>query len=239
MTNAIEIKQLTYRKNMKKILSDVDLTIATGRVVGLLGENGAGKTTLMRLIADIAKGARGTLTVNGETTGTKRRASVSFTESLQGFRPSMKLREVRDFYALVYPDFSAKKYLDLITFLQIDDDLQLSQLSKGTREKFIIALTLAREASVYLLDEPFSGIDSMSRKRIISSIIKWKQPDATMVISDHYVTEIAPLLDEVVVIKDQTICAHKSSEAIRQEFGIGVEAFYESLYEGDIQDDDL
>jgi len=237
--NAIEITDLTYRKTYKRILHNVNLQITPGKVVGLLGANGAGKTTLMRLLADVAKGYHGTIRIKQVTQGKRRRSLVSFTEHLQGFRPNQKLREIRDFYALAYPDFSAKKYLDLITFLQVDDDLALNQLSKGMREKFIIALTLARQAAVYLLDEPFSGIDSMSRKRIISSIIKWKQPDATLVISDHYVTEIAPLLDEVVIIKDQTVWAHKSSEAIRQSFGIGVEAFYESIYEGDIQNDEL
>lgn len=239
MTTAIAVSQLTYRKNYHTILDQVNLTIESGKVVGLLGENGAGKTTLMRLLADIAKGYRGTIAINGVTVGPQRRGLVSFSEALQGFRPNQKLSAVRDFYAAVYPDFVAKKYLDLVTFLQIDDDLQLNQLSKGMREKFIIALTLARDAAVYLLDEPFSGIDSMSRKRIIGSIVRWKRPEATMLISDHYVTEIAPLLDEVVVIKDRTIVAHKSSDAIREEFGIGVEAFYESIYEGDITNDQL
>lgn len=239
MQNAIEITDLSYRKNTKTILSAVNLQLAPGKIVGLLGENGAGKTTLMRLIAGVAKNAKGTIAVHGEARQAPRRAFVSFSEALQGFRPADKLSQIRDFYALVYPDFSAKKYLDLITFLQIDDDQRLSTLSKGTREKFIIALTLSREAAVYLLDEPFSGIDSMSRKRIISSIIKWKQDSATMVISDHYVSEIAALLDEVVIVKDHTICTHKSSDQIRSEFGLGIEAFYESVYEGDIHDDEL
>jgi len=239
MTTALEITDLSYRKNQKTILKDVNLQIGAGKIVGLLGENGAGKTTLMRLIASVAKGEHGTIAVKQATTGVERRGLVSFSEALQGFRPGEKLSQIRDFYATVYPDFSAKKYLDLITFLQIDDDQKLATLSKGTREKFIIALTLSREAAVYLLDEPFSGIDSMSRKRIISSIIKWKQDDATMIISDHYVTEIAALLDEVVIVKDQTIFAHLSSEAIRSKFGLGIEAFYESVYGGDIQHDQL
>lgn len=239
ISNALEVTDLSYRKNQKTILTDVNLQISPGKIVGLLGENGAGKTTLMRLIASVAKGERGTIAVNQATRGVERRALVSFSESLQGFRGNDKLSQIRDFYATVYPDFSAKKYLDLITFLQIDDDQKLATLSKGTREKFIIALTLSREAAVYLLDEPFSGIDSMSRKRIISSIIKWKQADATMIISDHYVTEIAALLDEVVIVKDHTIYTHKSSDQIRSEFGLGIEAFYESVYGGDIHDDEL
>ncbi|HJE44185.1 ATP-binding cassette domain-containing protein [Levilactobacillus namurensis] len=236
---ALELTDVRYRKNQRTILDHVNLRIAPGKTVGLLGENGAGKTTLMRVIASVAKGARGTIAVNQQTRDVQRRALVSFSEGLQGFRPTQKLREIRDFYVRTYPDFSAKKYLDLVTFLQIDDDQRLATLSKGTREKFIIALTLARQAAVYLLDEPFSGIDSMSRRRIISSIIQWKQPEAVLIISDHYVTEIAALLDEVVILKDRTICTHKRSDQIRQEFNLGIEAFYESVYEGSIPDDEL
>ena len=236
---ALELTGVRYRKNQRTILDQVNLRIAPGKTVGLLGENGAGKTTLMRLIASVAKGARGTIAVNQQTRDVQRRALVSFSEGLQGFRPTQKLREIRDFYVRTYPDFSAKKYLDLVTFLQIDDDQRLATLSKGTREKFIIALTLARQAAVYLLDEPFSGIDSMSRRRIISSIIQWKQPAAVLIISDHYVTEIAALLDEVVILKDRMICTHKRSDQIRQEFNLGIEAFYESVYEGSIPDDEL
>jgi ABC-2 type transport system ATP-binding protein len=94
----------------------------------------------------------------------------------------------------------------------------------------VISLTLARQASVYLLDEPFSGIDSMSRKKIINSIIQWKPADSLMVISDHYVSEIAPILDEIVVVKDNTIVVHKAADTIREESGQSIEDYYESLY---------
>jgi ABC-2 type transport system ATP-binding protein len=110
-------------------------------------------------------------------------------------------------------------------------------LSKGTREKLIIALTLSRKVALYLLDEPFSGIDSMSRKKIINSIIKWTPAEATLLISDHYVTEIAPILDEIVVVKDQTIIVHQGADEIRDEHGMELEDYYESLYMGGVTDD--
>ena len=141
-----------------------------------------------------------------------------------------RISEIKAFYQRVYPDFDEQKYDQMISFLKLDETQRLSALSKGTREKLVISLTLARQTSIYLLDEPFSGIDSMSRKKIINSIIQWKPADSLMVISDHYVSEIAPILDEIVVIKDNTVAVHKPADVIREESGQSIEDYYESLY---------
>ncbi|MFD1549480.1 ATP-binding cassette domain-containing protein [Levilactobacillus fuyuanensis] len=230
MTDSLSIQNVTYKRGMKTILHDANLTLAPGKIVGLLGENGAGKTTLMRLITGSAKGA-GDIMVSGDTAEADRKRHVSFSEQLRGFAGNTKLTRIIAFYETVYEDFEADRFTELATFLQIDTSLKLAALSKGMKEKLVIALTLARRTNLYLLDEPFSGIDSMSRKKIINSIIQWKPENATMVISDHYVSEIAPILDEIVIVKDQTIYAHRQADEVREEFHIGIEAYYESLYE--------
>ncbi|GEP24500.1 ABC transporter ATP-binding protein [Lentilactobacillus diolivorans] len=230
MTNAIEIANLSYSKNLKKILENVNLTIQQGKIVGLLGANGAGKTTLMRLIAGVAKGSKGKITVDNQQKITAKKSRVSFSEQLNGFNPNIKIEKIISFYQDVYPDFSTDKYNEMAGFLQIDEGLKLSALSKGMREKLIIGLTLSRETQVYLLDEPFGGIDSMTRKKIIDSIIKWKSDDAVILVSDHYVSEIASILDEIVIIKDKTVYAQKSTEEIREKYREGIEEYYENAY---------
>ncbi len=167
MTNTIEIKNLNYRKNYRSILEDVNLNIGAGKTVGLLGENGAGKTTLMRLIAGVAKGASGSISIDGKDDVSLKKSFVSFSEQLNGFSSSMRIDKIIRFYEDVYPDFSTEKYNQMAGFLQIDEGLRLSALSKGMKEKLVIGLTLSRDTKVYLLDEPFGGIDSMSRKKII------------------------------------------------------------------------
>lgn len=230
MTAGLTLQGVQYRHGMKTILHDVDLTITPGKIIGLLGENGAGKTTLMRLITGSAKG-KGTIAINGATIVGDRKQHVSFTEQLRGFARETRVDQVVNFYHDVYGDFDLQRYQDMATFLQIDGSLKLPSLSKGMKEKLIIALTLSRRTDLYLLDEPFSGIDSMSRKRIINSILQWKPDDAIMVISDHYVSEVAAILDEIVVVKDQTIFTHEATDTIREKYDVGIEAYYESLYE--------
>ncbi|WP_278952078.1 ATP-binding cassette domain-containing protein [Lactobacillus apis] len=230
MSNLLEIENLTYRKNLKVILKDINLNLKHGKIVALLGENGAGKTTLMRIIAGINKNFLGMVAVDGAQPVEDRKRLISFSDSLSGFKESTKVAKIISFYEYLYDDFDKNKFEQLQKFMRLNEDLRLSEMSKGMREKLIIALTFSRQAELYLLDEPFSGIDAMARKKIISSIILWKADEATILISDHFVNEIASMLDEVVVVKDKTIYCHKSTEEIR-ESNQSIEEFYENIYE--------
>ncbi|WP_279080469.1 ATP-binding cassette domain-containing protein [Lactobacillus apis] len=229
MSNLLEIENLTYRKNLKVILKDINLNLKHGKIVALLGENGAGKTTLMRIIAGINKNFRGMIAIDGVQSVADRKRVISFSDSLSGFKESTKVAKIINFYEYLYDDFDKDKFKQLQKFMRLNEDLRLSEMSKGMREKLIIALTFSRQAELYLLDEPFSGIDAMARKKIISSIILWKADEATILISDHFVNEIASMLDEVVVVKDKTIYCHKSTEEIR-ESNQSIEEFYENIY---------
>lgn len=230
MNNLLSVKDLSYKKNQKQILHDVNLNLDKGKIIALLGENGAGKTTLMRIIAGVAKNYKGSVSLEGATKEAERKARLSFTDGLTGFSDSTKIKDVVNFYINIFEDFDADQFDQLREFMKLDFDMKLSQLSRGMREKLIIALTFSRKVDLYLLDEPFGGIDAMARKKIINSIILWKAEDATILISDHFVNEIAALLDEVVVIKDRTIFVHKSAEEIRSNHE-SIEEYYEGLYE--------
>jgi len=234
MTDLVKIKNLNYKKNSKTILKNVTLNLNSGKIVGLLGENGAGKTTLMRLIVGINSLPEGVITVGGAVKKAAIKQNVSMTDQLAGFGKNVKIGDIVRFYENVYPDFSEPKYMEISEFLGLEEGKRLSSLSTGTRGKLVIALTLARETKLYLLDEPLSGIDSMSRKKIISSIIRWKSDDSTIIISDHYVTEVASLLDDVVIIKDQTIYQVSSVEEIQEKYHLGIEDYYEQFYEGSV-----
>lgn len=235
MSELLNIKNLTYRKNLRMILDNISLTVESGKIVALLGENGAGKTTLMRIIAGIGKHYKGSVSVDGKEKEADRKSVLSMTDSLKGFSDSVTISWVRDFYVKIYADFDEKQFDELLQFMKLNSDMKLGQLSRGMREKLIIALTLSRKAKLYLLDEPFSGIDPMSRKKIINSILLWKDEDSTLIISDHFVNEISSILDEVVVVKDKTIVSHVSADEIREQ-GKSIEQYYEDFYQDEVNE---
>lgn len=237
MTDILTINDLSYKLNLTTVLKDITCSIPAGKIVGLLGANGAGKTTLMRLISGVAKNYRGEIKVAGQSAVTKRKQLVSFSHQLDAVDDHTRLEQIAHFYELVYPDFSSDEFQQLAQFLELNLHDRLSKLSKGNRKKFVVAMTLSRRAKLYLLDEPFNGIDVMSRKKIIASILKWKPVESTILISDHHVGDIANILDSVTIIKDQKIVAQKDADTIRAQFGESIEDYYESIYTKEEQND--
>ena len=229
MTEVLKIKDLTYHKSSKAILSHLNLGLDGGKIVALLGLNSAGKTSLMRVIAGVGQNWHGSVAVSGQEKPALRKARVSFTDNLSAFTGGMKIKNVVSFYDNLFPDFDREEFGKMAAFMNIDTDMRLRELSRGMREKLIIALTLARQTDLYLLDEPFSGIDPLTRKRIINSLLLWKNDKATIVISDHFVNEISSILDELVIIKDQTIASHRSADDVRAQ-GKSIEDFFTSFY---------
>ena len=230
MDKSLQLENINYKKNRQIILQDVNLELSKGKIVALLGENGAGKTTLMRIIAGLAKNYHGVVKVAGKENVVQRKAHLSMTDALRGFSDSYTILEVKNFYLSLYHDFDEEEFEKLKGFMKLNNEMKLSQLSRGMKQKLEIALTLSRKVPLYLLDEPFSGIDAMARKRIINSILLWKDPEATIIISDHFVNEITSILDEIIIIKDKTIYRHASADDIRAG-GKSIDQYYEALYE--------
>ncbi|MFD1485166.1 ATP-binding cassette domain-containing protein [Lacticaseibacillus baoqingensis] len=235
MTEALMIKQLNYRRNQKQLLTDVNLTLPQGQIVGLLGANGAGKTTLMRLIAGSAVNFRGSIQVGDAGDAVARKAQVSFSGMIDGFNPNWRVGQVAETLAELLADFRGEDFYQLCDLLGLDQKQRIKRLSKGNQRKLRLAVTLSRRAQLYLLDEPFDGIDVMTRKAMLNSILKWAPELATLVISDHHVTDIEQLLDQVVVIKARTIAAQAQADDIRAQ-GQSVEQYFESFFGGDLDD---
>lgn len=234
----VEVKQVSYGKGRKEILKDVNFQLESGKIIALLGENGSGKTTIVRLLANLALGWQGEITIADQKVGTGTKAFVALLADLGDFPSDFSVQQVLDFYETMYPDFDLGKARQLLTFMELVEEDRLKNLSRGNREKLALVVTLSRKAQIYLLDEPLSGIDLLSREKIIQSLVRWFDEESLVLITTHQLSEIENIVDEVLILKDKTIVLQADLETIREEEGIGLEELYRQTMLGTRREED-
>lgn len=228
----LECRGLTkaYKKG-KNVLENFDLTIDSGRIVGLLGPNGCGKSTLMKLIAGLLVPNAGEITVGGEPIGERSKALVSYLPERTYFSPQMRVSELVDYFADFYTDFDRERAYELFGKLSIDTAAKLKTLSKGTKEKVQLILVMSRRAALYLLDEPIAGVDPAAREYILSTIVSNYSEDSTIIITTHLITDVEQVLDDYVFLsQDGKIMASGSVEEARMESGKSLDEVFREVF---------
>ncbi len=228
----IKLEQVTKKYINKYALRDVELELATGKIIGLVGENGSGKSTTLKLVAGLIQPTRGNVLVNGVKATHRIAQYVSYLSELDEYYSFYNVRQTIDFYASQFPDFNKEKAKQILGFMKLDPTAKLKQLSKGNRGRLKIVLTLAREAPVILLDEPLSGLDPMVRDSIVKGLISFINLERQVVlITTHEIKEIEMILDDVIAIKDGRIIGHHNVEQLRFEEGLGIVEWMTKIYE--------
>ena len=213
-----------------KALTDVNLTIGRGKLVGLLGPNGSGKTTLIKLLCGLLQPTFGTVTINGYTPGLETKAHVSYLPDRMYFADWMKVRDLVGFFADFYPDFDQKKAEDMCATLGIGAKDRIKSMSKGTKEKLQLALVMSRQAHLYLLDEPIAGVDPAARDFILNTILTNYHPEATVLISTHLIGDVERVLDEVVFLHQGQVIRQDSVDNIRAQEGKSVDDVFRDMF---------
>ena len=142
----------------------------------------------------------------------------------------MTTAQLMELYQDFFTDFNRDKAETMIGELGIDLKQQMKKMSKGTREKLQLCLVMAREADVYLLDEPIGGVDPATRDYILRTIISNYNEDAVVLISTHLISDIETVLDDVVFLKEGKIVLHKKAEDIREETGESVDQLFREVF---------
>ena len=172
MDALLECRGLTKSYGRKTALSGVDLTISRGKIVGLLGPNGSGKTTLIKLACGLLTPTAGQILVEGKEPGVESRLAISYLPDKNYLNDWMKVSDLVDYFKDFYSNFDPRRAYDMLSKLNIDPDLRLKTLSKGTKEKVQLILVMSRDAQLYLLDEPIGGVDPAARDYILNTILK-------------------------------------------------------------------
>jgi ABC-2 type transport system ATP-binding protein len=230
--NILECKNLTksYKKN-HPVLDNLNLTIPSGKIIGLLGPNGCGKSTLIKLVSGLLQADSGEILVDGMPIGDKTNAIISYLPERTYFNSWMRVSQLIDYFAEFYEDFDANRATALMQDLGIDIKSKLKSLSKGTKEKVQLILVMSRNAKLYLLDEPIAGVDPAAREYILSTIVSNYNPDASIIITTHLITDVEQALDDFVFLGfGGTVLMSGNAEEARNQNGKSLDQLFREVF---------
>ena len=228
--SVLECSRLCKHYGRVQALDGVDLTLEPGRIVGLLGPNGSGKSTLIKLACGLLTPSQGSVRICGEKPGAVTNALISYLPERMAVPEWMSVKELLAFYADFYDDFQLEAARQMLDALGLASAKQIRQMSKGSREKVQLILTMSRQARLYLLDEPIGGVDPATRDYILSTIIANYNPEASVVISTHLIADVEKILDEVVFLQEGRVLLHDEVDALREEKGKSIDALFREVF---------
>ncbi|WP_324279517.1 metal ABC transporter ATP-binding protein [Fusobacterium polymorphum] len=218
--NAIEIRNLTVAYGENIALENFNLDIEAGSLMALVGPNGAGKSTLIKTILRFLKQITGEIKINGKTL-----AYVPQRNSVDWDFPTTLFDVVEmgcygrvGLFKRVSKEEKQKvlKAIEQVGMLDFKDR-QISELSGGQQQRAFIARALVQEADIYLMDEPFQGVDSTTEKSIVDILKKLKSEGKTLIVVHHDLQTVPTYFETVTFINKSVIASGKIKEVFTQE----------------------
>jgi ABC-2 type transport system ATP-binding protein len=221
MTAIIEAGGLTKRYGDTPVLRGINLDVQPGRIVGLIGPNGAGKTTAIKAILGLTS-FDGELKVLGRDPRTERNElmnEVCFIADVAVLPRWLKVSQALDLVAGVHPRFDRKRALDFLSRTDIRPDRRVRQLSKGMVTQLHLALILAIDAKLLVLDEPTLGLDLLFRRSFYDTLLNdYFDKERTILVTTHQVEEIENILTDVIFIQRGNIVLDTPTETLGERF---------------------
>lgn len=221
MNELIRARAVSKRYGKKIALDNIDLTIAPGKIVGLIGPNGAGKTSLLKGILGLApvEGELSVLGMNPQRERVKLLEQVSFIADTATLPRWMRVKELIDYTEAVHPRFSRASCLMFLADTNIQLKDKVEQLSKGMVTQLHLALIMAIDSQLLVLDEPTLGLDIIYRKQFYESLLNdYYDAQKTILITTHQVEEIESILTDLVFISGGKILLNASMETVADTY---------------------
>mgnify|MGYP001044833716 CR=1 FL=1 len=226
----LKVEHLTKKFGGLTAVNDFSFDMQPRTIHALIGPNGSGKTTTIKLLNGLLQPTSGMITVDGAQPGRYTHSIVSYLPDRAYLSDWMKVMDVIDFFSDFYRDFDRVKAIEMFKTLRISPLDRLKTLSKGTKEKVQLILTMSRRAQLYVLDEPIAGVDPAARDYILNTILANYSEDASVLLSTHLIADIERVLDEVVFLKDGEMVLHESVDTIREEHGKSVDMLFREVF---------
>jgi ABC-2 type transport system ATP-binding protein len=221
MPALIEARDLTKKYGTHVALDHANFAVETGRIVGLIGPNGAGKTSALRAILGLTS-YEGELKVLGREPFSDRAALMKdacFIADVAILPAWLRIDQAIDFVAGVHPRFRRDRALALLAKSQLTGKRRIGELSKGMKTQVHLALTMAIDAKLLVLDEPTLGLDILARRGFYDALVNDYMDDTrTILITTHQVEEVENLLTDVIFIDSGRIVLNSSIENIATRY---------------------
>lgn len=221
MSAVISARNLSKRYNGTKAVDDVSFDIPAGRIVGLIGPNGSGKTTTLKAALGLVP-FEGELKVLGRDPRKERDAlmqDVCFIADVAVLPRWLKVKDAVDFVAGVHPRFDRKKAEAYIAHTKLTPNMKVKQMSKGMIVQLHLALVMAIDARLLVLDEPTLGLDILYRKQFYQNLLEdYFDEQKTIVVTTHQVEEIEHILTDLMFIREGRIVLSASMDEVGERF---------------------
>lgn len=226
----LEVKNLNKSYGQQQVLKDFSLTLEKGKVLGLLGPNGSGKTTFIKSVLQFLKIKSGQIHLEGEWMSESLLKDIAYLPDHDFIPGDMSFEMMIQHYKVFFDDFDDLKARTLGTELGIDFNKKFKKLSKGTREKVQLVLTVSRNAKLYIFDEPIAGVDPAARELIIRTIINNYNKSSSVILCTHLIADVEPILDEFIFLKEGSVYKSGTVDEVREEQGKTLEDLFKEVF---------
>lgn len=225
----LQANNLSKKYNGRTALDHVNVEMGDGKIYAFLGPNGSGKTTFMKIIASLTKQSEGELLLDGKSLSIKSRADVAYLPTETHAYPFMTVGEFGEYYKTFFKDFDEIRYKSWVERMKIPFRTPFKVLSSGMDKKVRVAATLAREAKVLILDEPFNGVDLLAREEIEKMILEVMSDNRTIILSSHLVEEVESYVNFALFFNEGRLLAMEDVEELRSSRGMSITDRYREL----------
>jgi ABC-2 type transport system ATP-binding protein len=217
----VSISGLQKSYKNKQVLNDVNLTLSAGQILGLVGPNGAGKTTCLQALLGLISydGNIDVLGYNPRKNREKMLADVAYIADVAVLPKWIKVSQALTYMQGVHPNFNRQKAEAFLAKTNIPATAKVNTLSKGMVTQLHLALILAVDAKILILDEPTLGLDILTRRQFYTHLLEdFYDKDKCIIVTTHQIEEIEHILTDVAFIREGKIVLNQSVDAIRIRF---------------------
>lgn len=218
--NALEIKNL-YKRYSGFTLDNINLTLPSGCIMGLVGENGAGKSTIIKLILDIINSDGGSVTILGENDVQLVKDDIGVVLDNVGIPECLTAKQVGKIMKNIYKNWEEETYQNLLNKFSIPDNQQFKKFSHGTKMKLGIAIAMSHKAKLLILDEATNGLDPYVRDEVIGMFGEFTRDEShAVLISSHIVSDLEKICDYIAFLHKGRLILCEEKDRLKEQYCI-------------------